>query len=91
MIKQLIALTGAACFSLLAPAQARVEKNTGELMRLLDSYGVNVQTFTSRAGCEVLWVCSHLNLTYSEVCYAGSKPTAEDHDTVRHETWHAVV
>ena len=23
-----------------------------------------------------------------QICYTGTAPTAEDHDTVRHETWH---
>ena len=88
MIKQLIAASGAALMAVL-PAQARVEKNTGELMRLLDSYGVNVQTFTDRAGCEGSMGMFTLRPSLTlKVCYTGSKPTAEDHDTVRHETWH---
>ena len=51
LIKSLLAASGALCLSLM-PASARVESNTGELMRLVHSYGVNVQTFAGRSNCD---------------------------------------
>ena len=87
MIKQLMALTGAACISLL-PAQARIESGTGDLLRLMDTYGVNVSE-GSNADCngsmgQIAFIPGAVKV---DICFSGT-PTAKDHDTVRHEAWH---
>ena len=87
MIKQLMALTGAACFSLLAPAQARVERNTGDLLRLVSSYGVEVNDNSNECGGAMGRFTLRPSLSI-HICYDSNGPTAEDHDTVRHEVWH---
>ena len=87
MIKQFIALTGAAVLSLL-PAQARVEKNTGALMRLVQSYGVKVEVNPTDCSSGFMGRFVYLPKLKMQICYQGTEPTAEDYDTVRHETWH---
>ena len=89
MIKQLIALAGAACFSAL-PSHARIESGTGDLLRLMDRYGVNVSEGTA-ANCRgAMGLISFKPGDVSvDICFSGT-PTASDHDTVRHEAWHLV-
>lgn len=89
MIKQLLAASGAVCFSLL-PSQARIESGTGDLLRLMDRYGVNVSTGTA-ANCRgAMGLISFKPGDVSvDICYSGT-PQAKDHDTVRHEAWHFV-
>ena len=87
MIKRLMALTGAACFSLLAPVQARIESNTGALLRLVETYGVVVNDNTN--DCRGAMGRFQLRPTLEmDICYDSNGPTAEDFDTVRHEVWH---
>ena len=88
MIKQFIAASGAAVFSLLAPAQARVETRTGDLMRLLQTYGVVVKTNPPDNCGGSMGRFKLASKPIMEICYDGNGPTAADHDTVRHETWH---
>ena len=88
MIKQLMALTGAAVFAA-APVEARIEKRTGDLLRLLnDDYGVVVQTNPTDNCGGAMGRFSLTPQPVMQICFDGSGPTAEDHDTVRHETWH---
>lgn len=87
MIKQFIAASGAAVLSLL-PAQARVEENTGALMRLVQSYGVKVEVNPTDCSSGFMGRFVYLPKLKMQICYQGTKPTAEDYDTVRHETWH---
>ena len=87
MIKQFIAASGAALISLL-PAQARVEQNTGDLIRLVQSYGVKVEINPADCSSGFMGRFVYLPKLKMQICYQGTKPTAEDHDTVRHETWH---
>lgn len=89
MIKQLMALTGAACLSVL-PAQARIERGTGDLLRLMDRYGVNVSEGTAASCRGAMGLISFKPGSVSvDICFSGT-PTASDHDTVRHEAWHLV-
>ena len=89
MIKQLMALSGAACLSLL-PAQARIESGTGDLLRLMDRYGVTVKEGTT-ANCRGAMglISFKPGSVKVDICFSGT-PTAKDHDTVRHEAWHLV-
>ena len=87
-----MALTGAACFSLLPlPTQARVESGTGDLLRQMDSLGVTVKEGTE-ADCKgamgMISLAGRNNISIN-ICFKGT-PTASDHDTVRHEAWHLV-
>ena len=88
MIKQLMALTGALAFAV-APVQARVETRTGDLLRLLDEYGVDVQINPADkcAGAMGRFAVGAAD-PIIQICYKSKSPTAADHDTVRHETWH---
>ena len=89
MIKQLIAASGAVLFGLLAPAEARVERRTGDLLRLLSNdYGVIVQTNPTDKCGGAMGRFSLRPHPVMQICYDSKRPTAEDHDTVRHETWH---
>ena len=84
-----MALTGAAVFSLLAPAQARVESRTGDLLKLLSNdYGVTVQVNPSDKCAGAMGRFILTSQPVMQICYDGKEPTAADHDTVRHETWH---
>ena len=87
MIKQLLAASGAVCISLL-PAQARIESGTGDLLRLINTYGVTVSE-GSNANCngsmgQIAFKPGDVSV---DICFSGT-PTAKDHDTVRHEAWH---
>ena len=90
MIKKLIALAGAACFSAL-PSHARIETGTGDLLRQMDSLGVNVKEGT-QANCKgamgLISLAGRNNISI-DICFKDT-PTANDHDTVRHEAWHLV-
>ena len=88
MIKQLMAASGAVLFGLL-PAQARVETRTSDLLNLLSTdYGVTVQVNPSDRCAGAMGRFSLTPQPIMQICYQGKSPTAEDHDTVRHETWH---
>ena len=89
MIKKLMALAGAVCFSAL-PSHARIERGTGDLLRLMDRYGVNVSE-GSAANCRgAMGLISFKPGKVSvDICFSGT-PTAKDHDTVRHEAWHLI-
>lgn len=86
MIKQLIAASGAALFAVL-PASARVEKRTADLLRLVSSYGVEVNDNSDKCGRGMGMFTLKPKLSI-HICYDSNGPTAVDHDTVRHEVWH---
>ena len=73
------------------PAMARVESGTASLMNLLEDNGV--QVIVNGEAC--LGDMIHGNYTWSglrrqmNVC-VGEAWDATDHETVRHETWHAI-
>lgn len=86
MIKQLLGASAAALFTLL-PSAARVETNTGALLRLVSSYGVEVNDNSNECGGAMGRFTLKPKLSI-HICYDSKGPTAEDHDTVRHEVWH---
>ena len=78
----------AACFTVL-PATARVDEGTHDLLRLVDSYGVDVRFNTavcdgSKAGSFKVT----RGIPILSLCVDPDNVTADDHDTVRHEVWH---
>ena len=71
-----------------APALARVDAGTPSLIRSLDRYGVNVGL--NHPDCQgQTQFAGYYNTQNRDfvVCYSGV-PTANDHDTVRHEAMH---
>ena len=85
LLKPLTALVSALTLSA-APAVAKVDAGTPALLASVQQYGVTVALNTP--------VCSgdfagsyHTGTKVLTVCYNG-KPTADDHDTVRHEAMH---
>jgi hypothetical protein len=87
MIKQLMARAGAASFALMSPVQARVERETGDLLRLVSSYGVEVNDNSNECGGAMGRFTLRPSLSI-HICYDSKEPTANDHDTARHEVWH---
>lgn len=90
--KSIAAAVGAIAIST-APAAAKVDPDTGNLLRLLDASGVNV-VVSNHSAC-------HGQGYHGQYRFAGMRrmmvlcpqtdaPTADDHLTVRHETTHAI-
>ena len=72
----------------IAPAMAKIDKDTPSLLRTVEAHGINVNLNPRRCdGASYLgsYHSGHKTLT---VCYDG-RPDAGDHDTVRHEVFHA--
>ena len=72
----------------IAPAVAKVDAGTPALLRTVEAHGINVALNPPRCkGASYLgsYHSGHKTLT---VCYDG-RPDAGDHDTVRHEVFHA--
>lgn len=89
MLKQSIAAIAGAAFIGTMPAVARIESSTGDLLRLInDDYGVTVQVNPADNCGGAMGRFALRPQPIMQICYDGSGPTAEDHDTVRHETWH---
>ena len=83
MFKPLAALIAAATFAM--PAFARVDPDTQRLITTMESYGVTVQYNPSE--CSEGHQGSYNTSKVLTLCYNG-RPTASDHDTVRHEAFH---
>ena len=89
MIKRLLVATLAALS--VTPAMARVETGTASLMDLVEDNGVQIVV----NGDDCLGDRIHGNYTWAglrrqmNVC-PGESWDATDHETVRHETWHAI-
>ena len=86
MKRFLAALIAAATVT--APASARVDPGTTELLRTVDEY-VNVSIDPPRCDSGEFMGSWSPRTTTLTVCTQGSVD-AEDHDTVRHEVWHIV-
>ena len=70
----------------LSPANARLEHGTGDLLRLVESYGVDVQSSSTRCADGVEGMFIHKPPAI-HICHNG-RPGVKGHDTVRHEVWH---
>jgi len=85
MFKPLAALIAATTFAM--PAVARVEASTPLLLKTLNDYGITVRY--NHSDCSNGFQGRYSTSKVMDLCYSGS-PSAEDHDTVRHETAHVL-
>lgn len=90
MIKQLTTAL-VAVFMTVTPGLSRIETGTGDLLRLLPSYGVDVHSSSKECPPNVagMFITSSSANPQLHVCHDGNL-TADDHDTVRHEVWHFI-
>ena len=90
IIKSLLAATAGLALSI-APAHARIESNTDELLTLLSETGVRV-TINDPDHCGIGYHATyqHRGLNRQMNLCPGSSVDAIDHNAVRHETWHAI-
>lgn len=88
MIKRTLAAI-AASVAIVSPVSAKIDSGTVGLLSTAQEYGIRIRYNPPE--------CRNAKYhgTYSTIgrvavlCYRGT-PTAEDHNTVRHEMWHAV-
>jgi hypothetical protein len=83
MIKSLAALIAATTFAL--PSLARVDSATTHLLQTLNDYGVTV--LYNPSTCTGKFQGRYNINKVMTLCYSGV-PSAEDHNTVRHEAFH---
>ena len=90
IIKSLLAATAGLVLSV-APAHARVEANTDELLNLLNTTGVTV-TINDPQYCSEDTYGTYVfrGMQRQMNLCPGASVDAIDHNTVRHETWHAI-
>ena len=87
ILKYITALFSTAALSI-APAVARVDADTPALLQAAQAGGITVALNPATCdGASYLGSYQPLDRILT-VCYSG-RPTAEDHDTVRHEVFHA--
>ena len=93
LIKSLLGALGAAALSA-SPALARVESNTGELLKHISKAGVEVlinKNCNHRGGGYLGMYQYTSNLSQARVTLCpGDTVDAEDHETVRHEVMHVI-
>ena len=88
LIRRLSALV--AGFTLCAtPALARIDKGTTPLLQSLPSYGIDVRLNPPDCALKPFHGYYDSSTRVLAVCYRG-RPKADDHDTVRHEAFHAI-
>ena len=85
MFKPLAALIAACTFAM--PAVAKVDPGTTELLQTLNEYGVTV--LYNPSDCGGTFQGKYTTEKVMTLCYKG-QPTANDHNTVRHEAFHAL-
>ena len=85
MIKPIAVLIAAATLAM--PATAKVDPDSVALLQTLQEYGVTVH-YNSPEGCSGSHHGSYNTAKIMHLCYRGRKPTAEDHNTLRHEAFH---
>lgn len=80
----------AACFTAI-PSFARLDDGTYDLLRLVESYGVDIRFNTSTCdGTNYGSFKVTKGLPILSLCIDPDNITANDHDTVRHEVWHYI-
>ena len=87
-----LALSAVAAALTAAPAAARIESNTGELIEMMNNSGINV-TINDPEHCssrEYLGVYVQSGMRRWMALCPGNEVDPIDHATVRHEAWHAV-
>ena len=85
--KHLLALVSTAALTA-APSLARVDSGTPALLRSVEAHGVAVALNPPRCTGASYMGSYHPSPKVLTVCYDG-RPDAADHDTVRHEVFHA--
>jgi hypothetical protein len=85
MFKPLAALLAATTLSV--PAVATVDPGTPQLLQTLNEYGITITYNPS--DCGQGFSGRYSTTKEMTLCYSG-RPTAFDHDTVRHETMHVL-
>jgi hypothetical protein len=80
-----LAASAVAAISVALPALARVDPNSTALLRTLNEYGVEIRY--NPPGCDTGYQGMYQTSKVITLCYSG-QPTAGDHDTLRHETFH---
>ena len=83
MLKRLAALLAATTLSM--PVAARVDPGTTQLLQTLTDYGVTV--LYNPSTCTGKFQGQYTTHKVMTLCYSGA-PTASDHDTIRHESFH---
>ena len=76
-----------ASLSLSTPALAKYDSGTVELLQTVQRYGATVEYNPSHCRTATYSGRYVVNGRVLSLCYSG-RPTADDHDTVRHEAWH---
>ena len=89
MIKR-IALAAIAAAACIMPAAAEVQPGTHSLLETLDSNGVAVLINTETCGNGFDGQYRFLGMKREMILCPGDTVDANDHDTVRHETIHAI-
>jgi hypothetical protein len=82
-------LAGLAATFTALPVLSRVDPGTSDLLKLVDSYGVDVRFNTAMCGggnAGSFKVDNYIPVI--TLCIDKDNITADDHDTVRHEVWH---
>ena len=85
MFKPLAALVAAVTLSV--PAVAKVDQGTTQLLHTLTEYGISIEY--NPAHCSNGYAGRYTTEKVMTLCYTG-QPTANDFDTVRHETMHVL-
>ena len=82
-----LAAVAVAAVSMSVPALAKVDPGTPQLLQTLNEHGITILYNPSTCGQGFMGRYSTEKVM--TLCYSG-QPTAEDHDTVRHETMHVL-
>ena len=80
-----MAAAAVAVVSMSIPALAKVDPGSPQLIQTLNEYGVTIEYNPSSCGQGFMGRYSTAKVM--TLCYQGA-PTAADHDTLRHETFH---
>lgn len=80
-----VAAATVAAISMTMPALAKVDSGSTQLIRTLNEYGVTIEYNPSSCGQGFMGRYSTAKVM--TLCYQGA-PTAADHTTLRHETFH---
>ena len=89
LLKPVIAAISAAALSV-TPVEAKVDSGTYELLQTVQELGFTVHVNSTKCAEKGF---AGMFIPYDEsihLCKGKGTPSADDHDTVRHEVWHIV-
>ena len=89
IIKSLLAATAGLAMSV-APAHARIENETGDLLKLMSQNGISVTINSEACDGTVHGTYSFTGMRRTLNLCPGDEIDAIDHTTVRHEAWHVI-